>query len=447
MTTSPTHSKNEKAPALGWDFHRFWAGSLSSNLADGLMFTALPLLAATFTTDPLLVAGLAVARYLPWLLFGLVGGVLVDRWDRGRLMVAANLVRAGVLVVLAGLVATGNAGIWVLYAVMFTVMTCEIFYDLAGRAMLPKLAPAGTLDRANGRMVSGKTITEDFGGAPLAGLLFVVAAALPLAVNAGAYLLGALVLLGLPLAARRPARSAEPEDTEPGDAQAAGARAVFADMAEGLRFSFGDRPLRNMIAFSVVTNMSFMAMNAVMVLLVQDHFGVPAALYGVFLTSSAVGALTGALLVGRLVTWAGRFRLQATGFVLMGVCCVAFGLAPNAYVAAVVWAVLGAVMTVSNTVMVGVLQLSVPNELLGRVMSAAQMLGFGLTPVGAVLGGLLGRIELWLPPVVTGVVNVLALLAVLPALRALTGRADEAEEQAAQATSKEPDPDTEKSRD
>ncbi|MFE1077292.1 MFS transporter [Nocardiopsis alba] len=442
MTASPAYDKNGKTPALGKHFHRFWAGSLSSNLADGLMFTALPLLATTFTNDPLLVAGLAVARYLPWLLFGLVGGVLVDRWDRGRLMIAANLVRSVVLVVLAALVATGNAGIWALYVVMFTVMTCEIFYDLAGRAMLPNLAPARALDRANGRLVSGKTITEDFGGAPLAGLLFVVAAALPLAVNAGAYLLGALVLLGLPLAARRPSPS-----SKPGEAKSAGMRAVFADMAEGLRFSFGDRPLRSMIAFSVVTNMSFMAMNAVMVLLIQDHFGVPAALYGVFLTSSAVGALVGALLVGRLVSAAGRFRLQATGFVLMGVCCVSFGLAPNAYMAAAVWAVLGAVMTVSNTVMVGVLQLSVPNELLGRVMSAAQMLGFGLTPLGAVLGGLLGRVELWLPPVVTGAVNILALVAVLPALRALTTRANEAEEKAARATREAPDQGMEEARD
>jgi MFS family permease len=101
----------ENLTPLGRNFNRFWAGSLSSNLADGLMLTALPLIAAMLTNDPLLVSLLAVARFLPWLLFGLFAGAIVDRVDRVRLMVGVNVARAALIAGLAAVVATGNATI------------------------------------------------------------------------------------------------------------------------------------------------------------------------------------------------------------------------------------------------------------------------------------------------------------------------------------------------
>ena len=411
---------------LGRNFNRFWAGSLSSNLADGLMLTALPLIAAMLTNDPLLVSLLAVARYLPWLLFGLMAGAVVDRVDRVRLMVGANVVRAALLAGLAVVVATGNATVWALIVVMFLAMTCEVFYDLAGRAMLPDIAPAGTIDRANGRLISGQTVTEDFGGAPLAGFLFVVAASLPLAVNAGAYLVGALVLLGLPLAVRHP-KPPEGAETKAKEPEGNLFRSIIAEIGVGMRYTFGDASLRSLVLFGAVTNIGMMAMNAVMVLLVRDHFGVPAALFGVFMSATAVGAIIGAAFTGKLVARFGRFPLQAGGFLLQALSCVAVGLAPNAYTAAVAWVLLGAVATACNTVMVSAIQTVVPSAMLGRMMSCAQFLGYGLTPVGSLIGGLLGRIDLRFPAIFAGLLVLVALLMVLPALRNFARRAEEVE--------------------
>lgn len=424
MTQEPTKDGKKPLTPLGKNFNRFWIGSLSSNLADGVMLVALPMIAAMLTNDPLLVSGLMVARFLPWLLVGLFAGALVDRWDRGLVLVVSNVVRAGALVALAALVATDNATIWTLYAVMFAVMVCEVFYDLAGRAILPALVPSGTIDRANGRLIGGKTVTEDFAGAPLAGFLFVVAAALPIAVNAGAYLLGALVLLGLPLAVRRPPRGE-------GKAEEGAPRtSLRAEMREGLSYLFAQRTLRSLVLFNVVTNMAFMAQAGILVLIVQEHFGVPEALYGVFLTSAAAGAVVGAVLVGTFVAKLGRFVTELICFGLMGVCCLAFGLAPNAWVAALAWGMLAVAMIVSNTVMVGAIQTIVPNTMLGRFMSIVQMTGAGLSPVGALLGGLLGRIELYYVPLVSGVVILLVMLPAIPAIRRITSQADEIEREA-----------------
>ena len=450
MPTTPP-SNRDGAPPLGPSFHRFWTGSLASNLADGIMLTALPLLAAALTQDPLAVSALTAARFLPWLLFGLFAGALVDRIDRVRAMVAANLLRAAAIVVLAVLTATGHAGIVLLCAVMFTVMTCEIVYDLAGRAVLPALA-RGAVDRANGRLVAGREVMEEFVGAPTAGVLFVVAAALPLAVNAGAYVLGAVVLFGLPLAFRRPVVNPEADagagsgtdaDSDGGaapeadagsnpdsgtDARRGGAvRSVLRDVGEGLRFVFRDPPLRGIVLFSSAVNLAAGAQLAVFVLLVRTHFGVPEALYGVFLAVAAVGAVGGAGLASGVGARLGRFRGIVGGFLGQAVLCTVFALVPGPVVAALAWALVAAASTLAATLSSGVLQQIVPERLLGRVMGARRMLGVGLIPVGALVGGALGRIDLRLPLLFAAAVFAVATLVALEHLRTTSARADAAE--------------------
>src|SRR5690606_41201934 len=131
--------------------------------------------AAARATPRRAVSGVAAARYRPWRLLGGAAGALVDRVDRIRAMQAAGVVRSAVIIGLAALAAAGAASMWALYAVMFTVMACETVYDTAARAVLPGLVARDRLESANGRLESGRLITEDFGGAPLAGLLFGVA--------------------------------------------------------------------------------------------------------------------------------------------------------------------------------------------------------------------------------------------------------------------------------
>lgn len=414
--------QSTRRPGLGRDFNRFWLGSLASNLGDGMMVIALPLVAAFLTDDPLLVSGLIAARFLPFLLFGLVAGVVVDRVDRVRLMIAANVARSVALVALAGAIATGHATIWVLYAVMFTVMTCEVFYDLAGRALMPNLAPAGTIDRANGRIEGGRTVTQDFAGGPLAGFLFVVFAFLPVAVNAGAYVLGALVLLGLPLAVRRaPGHDATGQDPD------AKRPSPLADLREGFRFVFRGSSMGTILLFNLALNAAFTALGAVMVLLAQNHFGVPAALYGVFLGSSAIGAFLGATTVGFMVARLGRFRLELVFFTVTGLCFLGFGLAPNAYLAALAWVLLGFVITASNIVMLGAIQLIVPGHQLGRVMSFVQVSGTAFGPIAALLAGLLGRVELYYVPLASGALVLVSLALAVPAIRRVVTEADRIE--------------------
>ncbi|RKS06475.1 hypothetical protein DFP74_2107 [Nocardiopsis sp. Huas11] len=105
--------------------------------------------------------------------------------------------------------------------------------------------------------------------------------------------------------------------------------------------------------------------------------------------------------------------------------------APNAYVAALAWALLAGALTLSNTAVVGILQLVIPTEVMGRVLSNTRMLTLGLSPVGAIIGGLLARSDLRLPSVAAAVVMVIATLWVVRPLASLCRRADRIERERA----------------
>lgn len=133
-------TKQEPAvPGLGAKFRRLWQASFATNLADGIWLAAGPLLAASLTRDPLLVAGLATAQRLPWLLFSLPSGVIVDRLDRKHIIGVGNAIR-GTLILAMGLGAYyGLLNIYAMYVFFFLLGTVEPFVDNASFAILPRV--------------------------------------------------------------------------------------------------------------------------------------------------------------------------------------------------------------------------------------------------------------------------------------------------------------------
>ena len=127
--------------ALGPTSPKLWTASAVSNLGDGVTLVAGPLLAATLTRDPRLVAGLAVAQRLPWLLFSLVSGALVDRLDRRLLMVRVDAARCAAVGLLGVAVLADAVTLPLLYAVFFALGTAETLFDNASVSILPAVVP------------------------------------------------------------------------------------------------------------------------------------------------------------------------------------------------------------------------------------------------------------------------------------------------------------------
>ena len=391
MVASPPTTT--RPPRLSGDFHRFWAAGTFTNLADGMAAVALPLIAATLTQDPLLVSGLMVARFLPWLLLAPLSGALIDRVHRIRAMLVSNAVATLAVVGLLVVLATGNLSIQALYATMFVLICCETVTDPASRIAVVSLVPARLLDRANGRVV----------GRPVAGLLFAAGAAAPLLGIAGSYALCALLLCALPLVWRR---------RIPEESTSTAPEGFGRSTREGFRLVFGDRLLRgNMLCnagLMIGLNMGF----AVLVLYVQEDLGVPLALFGVFTLSSALGGVVATLVVDRLILRLGRNAVVFGGYLGMAACSVGVALVSAPYTAFVLFTALGLCIVASNIAASPYHQVVVPDRVRGRVAGVSRMIGWGVTPVGALLGGLLGRVDLALPFLVGGaIVVVTALLA------------------------------------
>ena len=198
---------------LGASYYKLFWASVVSNLGDGMSLIAYPWLASAVTRNPLLVALVAVAQRLPWLVFTLPAGVITDRVDRRRAMIAMDALRAALTLVVAfavlgrqgslpgpdevdSVIGT-RTGLYalVLLATLLLGMA-EVLRDNSGQTLMPNLVHPAQLEKANGRLWSIEMVANTFLGPPLGSLLLVGAFALPFFVDAGSFFVGVVVVLG-----------------------------------------------------------------------------------------------------------------------------------------------------------------------------------------------------------------------------------------------------------
>ncbi|GAA3447826.1 MFS transporter [Planomonospora venezuelensis] len=384
MSTSRTDAPEpaadpEPAPpaekGLGRRFWVLFSSSSTSNLADGVGKVALPLLAVSLTRDPVLVGALSSLTFLPWVLFAIVSGALVDRLDRRRAMIAAQLVRAAVVGLLAAAVMTGQAALWMLYVAAFALGAVETLYDNAVHAMTPLVVRRDQLEKANGRIHTAIVVADSFLGAPLGSALFVALAALPFLANSLGFLLAGALLLLLPGNYRA-------------DRNGDGPANLRAEMAEGVRWLWNHRLLRGITLIVALAAGAFNAVMAMLVLFVVDLLDLPPATFGWFLLAAAVGGVTGGLVAAPLARRLPRPLVMAAGTGVPAVTFVLIGTFPSVPMLAVACTV-GAIGTVvSNVVTMSVRQALIPPHLFGRVLGAIRTVLWALMPVGALAGGL-----------------------------------------------------------
>jgi MFS family permease len=377
--------EGEEPGRLGLPFWQLWSASSLSNLADGLVKIALPLVAVTLTHDPGLVAGVTLAVTLPWLLFALPAGALADRVDRRIAMVTANVVRAAAVAVLAITLVLGlessSAAIWALYGVALLLGTAETVYDTCAQSILPQVVSRGRLPRANGRLIAAELTANEFVGPPLGGVLVAVGVAAAFATPAAlwAAAVGTLLLLRGSFAVPR----TEERTT------------VRADVAEGLRYLWRHRLLRTLAAMTGLFNLATNATFAVFVLYAvgpDSAMGLTEVAYGVLFATLAAGSLIGALLAEPIIGRLGRSRSLLVG-ILGGVGTVGIAAVTTIpLVIAAAFIIGGLTNALWNVVAVSLRQRITPDRILGRINSSYRLVAWGTRPLGAAAGGLLGEL-------------------------------------------------------
>jgi fucose permease len=157
---------------LGTDFRWLMASSWTSNVGDGIALSAAPLLIASLTSSPLLVAAGVMMQYLPWLLFGLFAGSVADHHERRRLVMISDGLRVLVVGGLVAFLITGQVTVWIVLGMAFLYGTAEVFADTAGSTLLPMLVTAADLGVGNARMQAGFLVGNQLVGPPLGAFLF-----------------------------------------------------------------------------------------------------------------------------------------------------------------------------------------------------------------------------------------------------------------------------------
>jgi predicted MFS family arabinose efflux permease len=385
---------------MGRGFNRLWAAAGVSNLGDGVFGAAFPLLVASMTREPLLVAGATLAGRLPWLLFGLVTGALVDRMDRKRVMVAANLFRALGLGLMGLALVADRAELWVIYLVGFSLGVAETFFDTSSEALVPRLVRPERLASANSRIQAVEFVGNSFVGPPIGAFLFAALAAAPFLVDGFAYLVAAVLIALIP-GSHRSERTEE--------------AGVMRDVASGLAWLLRQRVLRTLTFLAGTTNLFVFGIIAIFVLFAQERLGVSDAGFGILLTMLGVGGLTGSLVAPRLVQALGpgtairlTLAVQAAGVLL-------FAQLTHAVPAGALLVLFAAGTATWNVVAVSLRQSLTPDDLRGRVAGAARTLAWGTQPLGALIGGAIASVfGLLAPFYFAGVGLIIAMVLAFP---------------------------------
>lgn len=380
---------------MGPAFNRIWASSIVSNLADGVMIAAVPLLAISLTDSPVLIAAIGAMVMLPWLLFAIPIGVMVDRVDRRYILAGANATRSFVVGLLALLIAFDLVTIFWLLAAAFIIGVCEVAADTTAQSLIPQILEAKDFEKGNSRLQISETIIQGFIGAPISGFIYALAIYLPFFINSLGFAISALFALSIPIKYLQDVRKEDEEKIE---------RHFVADMKFGISYLFSQKILRRLVVTTATIGFCYSMGTATIVLFIIKELNLPEQYFGIILAIEGIGAFIGALVASRMSSKFGRSEVMTVAVAVGTAMLLLQGFSPNIYVFVALGTVTGFVISQWNILLMATYQTIIPNELYGRIHGTRRTLVWGTMPIGSLLGGVLASFSLRLPMYVGGVI-------------------------------------------
>jgi MFS family permease len=380
---------------MGPAFNRMWASSIVSNLSDGILIAAAPLLAITLTDSTILISAIGAMVMLPWLLFAIPIGVLVDRVDRRFILAGANATRSAVVGVLALLIATDHVTIYWLLLASFVIGVCEVAADTTAQSLIPQILDEKNFEKGNSRLQISETVVQGFVGAPLSGFIYAIAISLPFFINSLGLAVAALLALSIPIKYLQDVRTDDVDKEK---------RKFVADMKFGIRYLFNEKALRRLVVTTASIGVCYSLGTATMVLFIIDELELPKQFFGIILTIQGLGAIVGATIAPRSSKKFGRGNVMVFGIVSSSIVLLLQGFSPNIYVFVALATFASFAISQWNICLMATYQTVIPNELYGRIHGTRRTLVWGMMPIGSLLGGVLAHFSLRLPMYVGGAI-------------------------------------------
>jgi len=363
---------------MGISFRWLIGSSWVSNLGDGIGLAAGPLLIASQTRDPLLVALGALLGRLPWVLFGLYAGVLADRLERRLMVVVVDLMRAAVLAVLTVVIVSDHVTIAVVLVTMLLLGTAEVFADTATGTLLPMVVDKQDLGIGNARLMAGDLTANVLIGPAVGAALFAAGMAWPFLTQSVCVALGAVLITRMRLPPF--VRAAEPSH-------------VGRDILEGLHWTWANAAVRTLTLTIVAFNVTYGAAWSVLVLYATERLGLGPIGFGLLSTFVAAGGIFGTAGYDWLERHASLANIMRVGLMIETFTHLGLALTTTGWVAMAIMFVFGAHAFVWGTTSRAVRMRAAPLELQGRVGSLYSIGVFGGILAGQLVGGVIA--QLW----------------------------------------------------
>ena len=379
---------------LGSSYWRLWTATAISNLGDGISGVAYPWVASAVTRSPLLIAAAGFASRLPWLIFTLHAGVITDRFDRRKLIVAMDAIR-GVLTLIVGAIVLLNKDSlpslndlssitdletnWPLYIPLvitaFLFGLAEVLRDNSAQTLMPSVVEAENLEKANGRMWSAESLTNSFIGPPLGSLIIGIAIYLPFFVDAGTFFVSVALIASI-------SGSFKPIQEKPRE------KINFkAEIKEGFQWLWAHDLLRPMAIILGCLNLLGTMVAATFILYTQEVLNTSVFVFAVLGTAGAVGGIIGGLVAPKISQKIGSGPSLWLSLAMGPIGALVIGTSRSWQVVWVVLLFQSFFSILWNTITVSLRQSIIPSHLLGRVNSVYRFFGWGSIPIGMFLGG------------------------------------------------------------
>ena len=388
--------------SLGATFNKLWSAAMVSKFADGLVGAAVPLLAVTLTRDPVLISIQSNMMLLPWLIFAIPLGALVDRLNRRLAMIIVQATRVAIGATIASLLITGTMSLWALLLLTFIFGVSEVVYDTATQSTIPSLLKGNQLERGNSRLQIADTVMQSFIGLPLGALLYATIAYSPFIGIALCYTVAIFLVGSIASHALQNKRPADAPKRE----------TLRFEMKEGLSYLWRHKVLFRLVVTTGAIGFFYALGQATLVLFLLDHLKVTEASYGFVMLPLAVGALLGAFASPRLSKRFGRSEALSFALPAASLGLLLGGLAPNITWYMIASFVHGFFIAQWNILLMSTYHVMIPNEIFGRIHGTRRTIVWGLMPIGGFIGGNIGKIDITLPLIVGGIgATALAILA------------------------------------
>jgi MFS family permease len=384
---------------LGPAFNRLFSASVISNLSDGLLAVAAPLLAISLTKDPVLISMLSAFVMLPWLLFAIPIGLIVDRSNKRLLITLTNSIRFITAGLVALAISTDTIMIYWLLLATFLIGTCEVATDTAAQSLIPVILEKKNFEKANSRMNIAETVIQNFIGAPLSGFLYATAIVLPFILNSLGFLIAAIFVFMIPAHLISQGSSVETTVLEK--------KSFISEIKFGLNYLWNDRPLRRLVATTTSLGLFYSLSTSTLILFITEILEVQAKYFGVLMAGAGSGGVLGGVLTPVLSKKFGRGAVLAVAIFISSITVLFQGLSPNVWVFGVIGFISTFSITNWNILLMSCYQVLIPAELYGRIHGARRTFVWGVMPIGALLGGVIAHSGLRLPLIVGGIATTL----------------------------------------